>query len=134
MPAIGAGGVLGASARFGLERAWPTRPDQLPWATLFANVTGCLLIGLVMVVVLESGQRHPLWRPFLVVGVLGGYTTFSTYAVQVQQSIQHDEMTLALGYLVGTLAAALVAVTAGTLAGRSLLAALGRRSTSGSDR
>jgi len=127
LPVIGAGGALGASARYGLELAWPHAPTQVPWATLFANVTGCLLLGIVMVAVTEAGQRHPLWRPFLGVGILGGYTTFSTYAVQVQQAIQYQHPTLALGYLVTTLAAALLAVIVGALVTRWLLAARARR-------
>jgi CrcB protein len=124
---IGAGGVVGASARYGLELLWPPPdPTDVPWATFAANVTGCLVLGVVMVAVTEAGQRHPLWRPFLGVGIVGGYTTFSTYAVQVQQGIQAEASGLAVGYLFGTLAAALVAVTAGTMAARTLLRGLGR--------
>lgn len=126
LPVIAAGGVVGASARHGLELLWPpSDPTAVPWATFATNVAGCLLLGVVMVAVTEAGQRHPLWRPFLGVGILGGFTTFSTYAVQVQQGIQAEASGLALGYLFGTLAASLVAVAAGTVAARTLLRALG---------
>jgi fluoride exporter len=125
LPVIGTGGMVGASARYELELVWPYGPTDVPWATLATNVIGCLLLGIVMVAVTESGQRHPLWRPFFGAGVLGGYTTFSTYAVQVQQAIQDEAPTLALTYLFGTLAAAMVAVTSGTLAARTLLRATG---------
>jgi CrcB protein len=121
LPAIAAGGALGASARYGLELAWPHAPGELPWATFTTNASGCLLLGVVMVVVTEVGRRHPLWRPFLGVGVLGGFTTFSTYAVQAQQAITHEASALALAYLFGTLAAALAAVTLGTVAARTVL-------------
>ena len=96
---IAVGGSLGAGARHALELLWPTDVGGVPWATFLANVTGCLLIGVAMVAVIEAGQRHPLWRPFLGVGVLGGYTTFATYAVQVQQAIHGSELGLALAYL-----------------------------------
>jgi fluoride exporter len=122
---IGAGGVLGASARYALELTWPTDPSTVPWATFVANVSGCLLLGVVMVAVTEAGQRHPLWRPFVGVGILGGYTTFSTYAVQVQEAVRAEASLIALSYLFGTVAAALVAVTVGTVAARSLLKAVG---------
>jgi CrcB protein len=128
LPVIAAGGMVGASVRYGLERLWPpSDPTAVPWATFAANVSGCLLLGVVMVLVTEAGQRHPLWRPFLGVGILGGFTTFSTYAVQVQQGIQVQASRMALGYMFGTLAAALVAVTAGAMAARALLRGLGSR-------
>ena len=131
LPAIAAGGMVGSSARYALEQAWPQHGVGVPWATLVTNVSGCLLIGVTMVAVTERGRRHPLWRPFLGVGILGGYTTFSTYAVQVQQAIQKGEALLALGYLVGTVAAALVAVAAGTFGARAVFEALGDRRASG---
>lgn len=123
LPVIGAGGAIGASARYALELAWPAGPAQLPWATLLTNTVGALLLGVVMVVVTEAGRRHPLWRPFLGVGVLGGFTTFSTYAVQVHQAVEHHAPALAFGYLLGTLLAAVAAVAGGTLLARSVLAA-----------
>jgi CrcB protein len=120
---ISVGGMAGASARYALEEAWPHADGGLPWATLFINVSGCLLIGVLMVAVTEAGPRNPLWRPVLGVGVLGGYTTLSTYAVQVQQAVQAGAPGLALGYLFGTVAAALVAVAVGTLGARAVVAA-----------
>lgn len=129
---IGVGGMVGASARYALEEAWPHADGGLPWATLFINVSGCLLIGVLMVAVTEAGPRHPLWRPVLGVGVLGGYTTLSTYAVQVQQAIEAGALVLAFGYLFGTVAAALVAVTVGTQGARAVVAAtVGRQRRTG---
>jgi len=111
--AISAGGVLGAEARYGLTVAWPHRPGQFPWATFVTNVTGCLLIGALMVLLTEVWTPHRLLRPFLGVGVLGGYTTFSTYAVDIQQLVAAHAARTALLYLAGTLLAALTAVYAG---------------------
>jgi CrcB protein len=115
LAAIALGGVLGAAARHGLELAWPTPASGFPWATFVTNAVGSLLLGALMVVVQETRARHPLLRPFAGVGVLGGFTTFSTYAVQVRDlSVGADpHPALALAYLLGSVAAALVAVAAG---------------------
>ena len=134
LPVIGVGAMVGAGARYALELAWPPESGGVPWATVVTNLSGCLLIGVVMVVVVESQPRHPLWRPFLGVGVLGGYTTFSTYTVQVQQAIQRHDAVLALAYLCGTMAAALLAVTVGTIAARAAAATGERRRKSGENR
>jgi CrcB protein len=125
VPVIALGGMVGASARHALELAWHPAPDAVPWATLVTNVSGCLLIGLLMVHVVEGGRAHPLLRPFVGVGVLGGYTTFSTYTAQTRDLLAGGHGGLALGYLFGTLASALLAVVLGVAAGRALLA--GRR-------
>jgi CrcB protein len=111
---VSAGGVLGALARAALAVAWPHRVSGFPWATFVTNVSGCLLIGVLMVLVTEVWSAHRLLRPFLGVGVLGGYTTFSTYAVDVQQLVAAGAAPTALVYLAGTLVAALVAVYAGS--------------------
>lgn len=110
---ISAGGVLGAWARHGLALAWPHRVGEMPWATFVTNVTGCLCIGVLMVLITEVWSAHRLLRPFLGVGVLGGYTTFSTYAVDVQQLAAAGAAATGLLYLLGTLFAALAAVYIG---------------------
>jgi CrcB protein len=127
LPTIAAGGVVGAIARHGLELAWPVSTGAFPWATFVTNVSGCALIGLLMVYVVERGAGHPLLRPFVGVGVLGGFTTFSTYTVQTGDLLDAHEPALALGYLFGTLLAAMLAVVAGVFAGRSALVLLRRR-------
>ncbi|MFI6784615.1 fluoride efflux transporter FluC [Micromonospora sp. NPDC050276] len=110
---IAAGGVLGAVVRYGLSVAWPHAPGEFPWSTFVTNVTGCLLIGVLMVLITEAWTAHRLVRPFLGVGILGGYTTFSTYAVDIQQAVAAGHPRIALVYLAGTLAAALAAVYTG---------------------
>lgn len=107
--AVSAGGVVGALARFGVQSALPAGP----WVTFAINVSGCLLIGVLMVLVLEVWPPHPLVRLFLGTGVLGGYTTFSTYIVDSQHLLARGAVTTAIGYLAGTLVAALAAVYAG---------------------
>ena len=119
---IAAGGMLGALARHALAVVWPNAPGDFGWATFVTNVSGCLLIGVLMVLITEVRTTHRLLRPFLGVGVLGGYTTFSTYAVQAQQAIAVGRPGTALAYLAGTLVAALAAVWCGLTVTRRLTA------------
>jgi CrcB protein len=115
---VSAGGAAGALARYGLARAWPAPPGGLPWATLVINVAGCLLIGVLVVLAGEVWAAHPLARPFLGTGLLGGFTTFSAYAEQTRALLAAGRAAAGLGYLVGTLAAALCAVQLGIVATR----------------
>ncbi|MFF5213656.1 fluoride efflux transporter CrcB [Micromonospora sp. NPDC000442] len=113
LAAIAVGGMVGAVVRHGLAVAFPHPPRGFPWATFAVNVSGCLLIGVLMVLITEAWTAHRLVRPFLGVGVLGGYTTFSTYAVEAQQAVAAGAARTGLLYLAGTLVAALVAVRVG---------------------
>ncbi|MBB2505737.1 fluoride efflux transporter CrcB [Amycolatopsis echigonensis] len=118
---IALGGALGALARYGLAQALPAEPGGFPWATFWTNVAGCFLIGVLMVLVTEAWSAHRLVRPFLGVGVLGGFTTFSTYAVEARNLLRPDTVPLAFAYLGGTLAAALLAVLLGHAITRKLV-------------
>ncbi|MEH1165049.1 CrcB family protein [Micromonospora sp. CPCC 205539] len=120
LAAIAVGGVLGALARAGLQQAVPHGPTGFPWATFGINLTGCLLIGVLMAVLGHLGGGHPLVRPFLGVGVLGGFTTFSSYAVDVQQAVVAGAPATALAYLAATVLGALIAVALGDAAARML--------------
>jgi CrcB protein len=110
--AVSAGGAIGALARYGLSTAWPHPSGQFPWAVFVINVSGCFLIGDLMVLITEVATPHRLVRPFLGVGVLGGYTTFSTYTGDIQQLVAAGAARTGLLYLAGTLVAALAAVYA----------------------
>lgn len=117
LPVIAAGGVLGALARNGIAIALPHQGTGFPWATFIANAVGCLLIGFLMTTTQEV-PIHRMVRPFLGVGVLGGFTTFSTYVVETRQLVERAAGGWALLYLFGTLVAALGAVLAGMIAAR----------------
>ncbi len=119
LPVIALGGMAGASLRHLAETTWPTTAHDLPWATWGVNVSGCLLIGVLMVLVIEMGGGHPLLRPFVGVGLLGGFTTFSTYTVQVTALLHDGRTAWALGYLLGTAATALAAVVIGVVLTRA---------------
>lgn len=119
--AISAGGVLGALARYGIGLAWPHRSGGFPWATFVINVTGSMLIGALMVGVTQVWTSRRLLRPFLGVGVLGGFTTFSTYTVDIQKTVSAGAPRTALAYLAMTLIGALLGVWAGSAATRRLV-------------
>ncbi len=117
---IAAGGAIGACARYGLGLAWPTPAGGFPWATWTVNVCGCAAIGVLMVLIVETRTVHPLLRPFLGTGILGGFTTFSTYAVDARRLMDDGRAGPALAYLAATMLGALGAVWVGATAARRL--------------
>ena len=108
--AVIVGGVLGALARHGAVVAL----GATPVATFAINVFGCLLIGVLTALMSEVWAGHRLLRPFLGTGLLGGFTTFSGYAVDAQRLLAGGRTVAASAYLGGTLVSALVAVYVGT--------------------
>jgi fluoride exporter len=109
---VSAGGVLGALARYGLTEMFSSPPRGFAWATFGINVSGCLLIGFVVVLA-------PRLRLFLATGVLGGYTTFSTYVVGMQKELAAGAPRTALAYGAAT---AIVALAAAWLGDRAATA------------
>jgi CrcB protein len=109
---VAAGGAAGASARYGAALLWPTAAGTFPWTTLAVNAVGCAVIGAFMVVITDVRAAHRLVRPFFGTGVLGGFTTFSTYEADVRGLADGGHPRLALAYLGLTVAAAMVAVWA----------------------
>ncbi|MEU1347837.1 fluoride efflux transporter CrcB [Streptomyces sp. NPDC005795] len=107
---VALGGATGASARYGASLLWPTPTGGFPWTTLVVNVVGCAVIGVFMVVISEAWSAHRLVRPFFGTGVLGGFTTFSTYAVDIERLVDGGRARTGLVYLGLTLLAALAAV------------------------
>lgn len=119
---VALGGALGAVARYGAGLVWPTGTQAFPWTTLTVNAVGCLVIGVFMVVLGDVWlTAHRLVRPFFGTGVLGGFTTFSTYCVDIQRLTAHGRPAPALGYLLATVLLSLVAVTTGAWSTRRLL-------------
>lgn len=113
LAAIAAGGGLGALARHLVGEALSAATGAFPWGTFLINVSGSLLIGILMAVLGLRPAHHRLVRPFLGVGVLGGFTTFSAYAVQSYELVRSGHPLVALVYLGGTMIAALLAVVGG---------------------
>ena len=125
LAAVAAGGVLGSLGRYVVGLALPHDPGSFAWSTFAVNVTGSLAMGVLVVWVLSVAAPHPSLRPFLGVGVLGGWTTFSSYALDVHAMVQAGHPGVAAAYLVGSLVAGLVAVALGIRLGERLF---GRRS------
>lgn len=118
---VAVGGVLGAEARYLLGAAFPAAPGAWPWTTFWINITGCLLIGVLHTLLTELvAHPHPLLRPLLGVGVLGGFTTFSTWSVETVRLVEHGSYGTALGYaLASPVAAVLVCALAVALTRRA---------------
>ncbi len=114
------GGSLGVNTRYWLgvaiSRSIGTR---FPWATFAINVSGSFAIGL-LTVLLGRWLPHPHARLLVVVGFLGGYTTFSSFSMEVLTLWERGESGPCLGYILGSVIGGLVAVLLGTAAGRAL--------------
>lgn len=120
---IAAGGALGSLARWGVGQLVGSAGDTFPWATFIENVSGGFALGVLMVFALDVWPPHRYLRPFLGVGLLGGYTTFSTYMLESRNLLVEGRPLTAFIYLAGSLLAGLSAVWIGIAAAR--LAALG---------
>jgi CrcB protein len=107
---VALGGAIGACARYGASLLWPTASGGFPWTTFGVNVAGCAVIGVFMVLITDLWAPHRLVRPFFGTGVLGGFTTFSAYAVDIQRLVDTGRAGTGVVYLGLTLCAALAAV------------------------
>lgn len=116
---IALGGAAGALARYGLGVAFPRQTGAFPWTTLAINTVGCLLIGVLMVAITEVWSAPGWVRPLLGVGVLGGFTTFSTYILETSQLLAGGAARMALAYLALTPLLALTAVGTGSAMARA---------------
>jgi CrcB protein len=106
---ISAGGALGALCRWQVGRLLPTSSGAFPWSTFWINVSGAFALGVLMVLVTDLLPPSRHLRPFVGVGFLGGYTTFSTYALETRGLLAGGHVGLAAAYLLGTLVAGLLA-------------------------
>jgi fluoride exporter len=119
--AVALGGAVGSLARYSLDRLIERRSFAVfPWATFTINATGCLLIGLVIAALVDR-DHTPAWlRLGLVMGVLGGYTTFSTFAQETLDLIEEGRIDVAALYAFGSLALGVLAVFLGIRIGQAL--------------
>ncbi|MEU0792799.1 CrcB family protein [Amycolatopsis sp. NPDC005961] len=118
--AIGAGGALGSLARYGLSVAVPHARGEFAVATLLTNALGCLLIGVLMAFLTTTARPHHLLRPFLGVGILGGFTTFSTFVTDTLDAATTGRILASFAYVLASLVLCLAAVTAGLTATRAI--------------
>lgn len=119
--AVALGGALGALSRYLVDRVIETREFGLfPWSTFTINVSGCLLVGIVIAALVDR-HHAPAWlRLGLVMGVLGGYTTFSTFAQENLDLFQEGRVAIATIYATGSVAVGTFAVLVGSRIGRLL--------------
>jgi CrcB protein len=118
---VGAGGFVGAVLRYSLGGMVSRAVSpEFPWGTLVVNVSGCFVIGLLAVLTEERGPVSPSTRLFLMVGVLGGYTTFSTFGYETLNLIREGSHGLAAANAVGQLLLGLAAVGAGIMVARGM--------------
>lgn len=106
---VAAGGAIGASARYVVNvTAGRLLGTGFPYATLFVNVAGSFLMGLLVVLLAEkSGNRL---APFLMTGVLGGFTTFSAFSLDTITLYERGQTSLALVYVAGSVLLSLAAI------------------------
>jgi fluoride exporter len=114
-----AGGALGAALRYALARALPL-DTAWPWPTFIANVAGGVLMGLLSAWLLRAGQAGELLRLLLGVGLLGGFTTFSAFSLEMAKMMDQGQVSLAAGYALASVIIALAAVFAGMAVGRGV--------------
>jgi fluoride exporter len=124
---IAVGGMLGAAARFKLAEALPTKPGHFPWATLWTNLSGSFLLGFLLIVLLERFPPTRYVRPFMTTGILGAFTTMSTYTVETALLVKDDHAAIALLYGVGSVAAGVFLAYAGIATARLTVAGTSQR-------
>jgi len=110
--AIAAGGVVGSLARAALDAVLPAAANEIPWSTFVANVSGSLLLG-ALSSYLQIRAAPPALRLFVTVGLLGSYTTFSTFALQLNHLVGSGHLATAALYVGSSLVLGLAAATAG---------------------
>jgi CrcB protein len=119
--AVGVGGALGAVARYSLDRLLERRTFTVfPWSTFAINLSGCLLIGVVIAALVDRHAAPGWLRVGLVMGFVGGYTTFSTFAQETLDLIEEGRVALAFAYAAGSVGLGVAAVLAGLTVGRAL--------------
>ncbi|MCR0988983.1 CrcB family protein [Streptomyces albidoflavus] len=129
---VALGGAVGALLRYSAGRIWRNGSDAsllwhqgmaaFPWTTLLVNVVGCFLMGVLTIALKERFTGAPrLLNPMLGTGVLGGFTTFSSYSDDTRRLIENGQPLTAVGYLFLTVAACMVGIVLGVAMTRLVL-------------
>lgn len=121
------GGAAGGSLRFVLGEAFPDTARAVPWTTFTINIAGAYVLAVLLVLATEALLPHPLLRPALGTGVLGAFTTFSTFVVAADRMLLVERWPTAAGYVLGSTLVGLVAAGLGLLTGRVVVTAHHRR-------
>ena len=118
---IALGGALGAVLRYLLGLATLQYGEAFPWGTLIVNVTGSIILGIVSALMLHSWTPTMEFRSFLVVGLLGGFTTFSAFSFEAALFFERERFDMAFLYIGGTVLLSIGGLYAGLRAARTFL-------------
>ncbi len=113
---VAIGGAIGSMARYGAATAvnrWAQ--SSFPWGTLFVNIVGSLFIGLIMVLLLKAGEWRENYRLLLVTGIMGGFTTFSSFSWETWKLIEEGRFAWAGANVFLSVAVCLLATIAGAM-------------------
>ena len=114
-----AGGGIGATARYWLSGAvYRFLPVNMPYGNLFVNISGCFFIGFIMTLMEERFVSEPSLRIFLTVGILGGFTTFSSFSYETIALFRDAEVLRACINIAASVFGCLASTTIGMYAGR----------------
>jgi CrcB protein len=118
---VGIGGFAGANARYIVGIFVGERVSSaFPYGTFLVNLTGSLAIGVILTLLTEVLIADPLWRRLIVIGFLGGFTTFSSYTYESIQLVEQGAWGQALAYILGSNLLGLMACAAGVIAARAI--------------
>lgn len=119
--AVAVGGALGSVLRYGLSNWVHSFVGRgFPYGTLAVNVLGCLAMGILFVLFVERSSESTLWRASLIIGLLGGFTTFSAFSIETFSLLEQGAMAKAIGYVAASLMLCLGATWLGVLLARQL--------------
>jgi CrcB protein len=119
--AIAAGGAIGALLRFWMSTwVYARLGSDFPYGTLAVNVLGSLLMGVLYVLLLERMDLDPIWRAALLVGLLGAFTTFSTFSIETLNLIENREIITAIMNIFLSVVLCIGAAWLGVIAGRQI--------------
>ncbi len=114
LAAIGMGGALGAISRHGVNLvAVQLAGPDFPWGTLTVNIVGSFIMGLIIAIFAQFWQPPEAWRLFLVTGFLGGFTTFSTFSLDVATLFERGDILHALLYSIASIVLSISALFIG---------------------
>jgi CrcB protein len=119
--AIAVGGAFGSVLRYGLSTWVHTLVGrEFPYGTLAVNVLGCLAMGILFVLLVERMGEGTVWRAGLLIGVLGGFTTFSTFSIETFNLIEQGAMAKAAGNMAASLILCVGATWFGVILARQI--------------
>lgn len=121
--ALGCGGVVGAVARFAVSLGLPTSANEFPWSTFLINMSGSAILGFLFILLIEQFPRGRLVRPLVGSGVIGAYTTFSTFEVDTVLLFRAHDIGTGVLYLLSSLFAGLLATWMGMNVARLVIKA-----------